>query len=222
MNLRKLIENVSFKSFAPDSTVRGKLGKTDLGILKVALMVAAIDGKVTGEEIEALRLLARTGFGLDEKGAEEAFAQAEHCAGYMLLTSDLALSDAELVEKFMAEACAVLPNGFAYMPVSDVRRAVVTWIALAMSDGDYSVRERLCIEALRQRFAELKANHIEMENRYWQGIPANVRCMFEEYPGSRLKLASKDFVGKVSALIAEFGGDDEARAALDSLIAHGE
>lgn len=34
MNLRKLIENVSFKSFAPDSTVRGKLGKTDLGILR--------------------------------------------------------------------------------------------------------------------------------------------------------------------------------------------
>lgn len=222
MNLKELIEGISFKSFGPDSKVRNKIGKTDLGILKVALMVAALDGKVSEEELEALRLLARKGFGYGEQAAEEAIEQAEHGAGYMLLTADLALSDAELVEKFMAEACAALPNGFAYMPVEDVRRAVLTWVALAMSDGDYSPREKLCIEALRLRFAELKANHIEMENRYWQGIPANVRCMFEEYPGSRLKLASKDFVGKVAALVAEFGDDEAARAALEALISHGE
>ena len=44
MNLGKLFENVTFKSFAPGSEVRGKLGKTDLGILKVSSLIAEFGG----------------------------------------------------------------------------------------------------------------------------------------------------------------------------------
>lgn len=222
MDIIKVMKGIVFKSTGKSSAVKAKLRKTDLGILKVALMVAALDGKVLESEYAAFRLLAKKGMGYSDEAAEAALREAMRSAGYMLLIASSGASLDDLVGEFMKEAEAVLPTGFAYLLVEDVRQAVVTWIAMAMSDGDYSLRERACVEALRLHFAELKATRIELENEYWRSLPASVRCIVEEYPGSRLKLVSKDFIGKVSAIVGEFGNSADAKRRLAALVARGE
>lgn len=221
MDIVKLIGGIVFRSVGKTGKAKEKLKKTDLGILKVALMVAALDGDVLPSEYEAFRVLATKGFGYTDEVAARALKDAMRSAGYLMLVAGRATNE-ELVREFISEANAVLPSGFAYLSVEDVRQAILTWIVMAMSDNDYSARERLCIEALRLRFAELKATRIERENEYWRSLPANVRCVVEEYPGSRIKLASKDFVGKVETIVAQFGGSVEARRKLASLVANGE
>lgn len=222
MDILKLLNGIVFRSVGKTARIRAKLKKTDLGILQVALMVSALDGVVLESEYAAFRLLARKGFGYSEAEVEYSLRQAMRPAGYMLLLASSGCSSETLAAEFMAEAKALLPSGFAYMSVKDVRQAVITWIAMAMSDGDYSERERMCIEALRLHFAELKASRIEKENEYWRSLPANVRCLVEEYPGSRLKLVSKDFVGKVAEIVKDFGGSADARRRLSALAENGE
>lgn len=221
MDLIKLIKSISFSSVGNAVKTRSKAKRADLGILKVALMVAALDGKVLDLEYEAFSLLACKSLGYTDKQAEAAMDQALRAAGYIMLQASR-MSDEELVKIFIREAELALPSGFANMAIEDIRRAIITWIAMAISDGDYSHRERICIEAVRQHFAELKAGRMELNNKYWQSVPANVRCIVEDYPGSRLKLASKDFVGKVETIVQQFGGTADAKRKLSSLIAKGE
>ena len=57
MNLTKLIGGFNFKKFS-------KASRTDLGVLKVAFMVAALDGEVTDAEYRALEALAFSGAGV--------------------------------------------------------------------------------------------------------------------------------------------------------------
>ena len=52
MNLTKLIGSFNFKKFS-------KASRTDFGVLKVAFMVAALDGEVTEAEYKALDALAK-------------------------------------------------------------------------------------------------------------------------------------------------------------------
>ena len=222
MVLLKFVGKYAFRSVGKTTAAKAKIKKADLGMLKVALMVAALDGKVLEEEYDAFRLLARNGFCYEDEAIENVLKDAMRSAGYMLLVAMRTTDDDELVAEFMAEAKAALPNGFAYMSVTDIRQAIVLWMAMAMSDRRYSRRERICIEALRLHFAELKASRIEMENEYWRSLPKNVRCVVEDYPGSRLKLASKDFVGKVEDIAARLGDTADAKARLSELIEKGE
>ncbi len=222
MNLTKLFNQIAFRSASRTPRAKAWIKRVDRGILEVSLMVAAIDGAVLPSEFKAFLLLARKGFGYSQEAAEEALRRSMHSAGYVLMLANREKTQEGFVKAFIEEARAALPRGFAYMKTEDVRQAIVCWIAMAMSDGDYSARERACIEALRMRFAELKARRIEKENEYWRAVPANVRCIVEDYPGSHLKLVSKDFVGKLATLIREFGGSAEAKRKLESLIATGE
>ena len=211
MNLTKLIGNFNFRKYS-------KASRTDFGVLKVAFMVAALDGEVTEAELRALDALAKKCRGYTPKTAEKALDEAMRSAGYLMLFGRRA-KDAALVEAFVREAQAALPDGFAYFSVEDVRRAVVTWIAMGMSDGDYSKREKKCIEALRKLFAELKIRRADLEAEKWTALSPSFRmgCV----PGgmrSTVELVSRDFVTRVEGLVAQYGDSADAAMALKTLI----
>ena len=208
MNLTKLIGSFNFKKF-------GKASRTDFGVLKVAFMVAALDGEVTDAEYKAFDALAKKCRGYTPRIASAALNEAMRSAGYLLLLARR-VKDDELVKAFVAEAQTVLPNGFAYLSIEDVRRAVVTWIAMAMSDGDYSAREKLCIEALRKLFAKIKVIRVLAEEERWLSISPELRS------GARgkgsVELVSRDFVDRVERLVAQYGDSAAAAKELRGLI----
>ena len=211
MNLTKLIRSFNFKKFS-------KASRTDFGVLKVAFMVAALDGEVTDAEYKALDALAKKCRGYTPKAAEKAFDDAMRSAGYLMLRSKRA-KDEDLIKAFIAEAQAALPMGFAYFSAEDVRRAVITWIAMGMSDGDYSAREKKCVEALRKLFAELKVGRIQAEEEQWLALAPAFRQACE--PGLRnatVELVSRDFVTRVESLVAQYGDSADAAKKLDELI----
>ena len=211
MNLNKLIRSFNFKKF-------GKASRTDFGVLKVAFMVAALDGEVSDAEYRALDALARKCRGYTPKVAAKALDEAMRSAGYLMLFAKRA-KDTALVEAFMAEAQAALPNGFAYFSVEDVRRAIVTWIAMGMSDGDYSAREKKCVEALLKHFAELKVRRTTAEADLI-GSPL-VSPAYRPVVGCASGWASwvpQNFARRVEQLVAEYGDKAEAERALKQLM----
>ena len=215
MNLTKLIGSFNFKKF-------GKASRTDFGVLKVAFMVAALDGEVTADEYAAFDALAKKCRGYTPKAAAEALNDAMRSAGYLLLLSKRVKKNADLVKAFVAEARAALPNGFAYLSLEDVRRAIVTWIMMGMSDGAYSVRERACIEALRKFFAERKVMKLEQEAEQWMALATDFRQTYGGnaawMSGGKVKLITKDFVHQVESLVSQYGDTADAAKELQGLI----
>ena len=211
MNLTKLIKSFNFKKLS-------KASRTDFGVLKVAFMVAALDGEVTDAEYKAFDALAKKCRGYTAKTAETALDEAMRSAGYLMLLSRRAKETA-LVKAFIAEAQTALPMGFAYFSVEDVRRAIVTWIAMGMSDGDYSAREKACIEALRKFFAELKVMRIQAEEEQWLSLaPAFRQACGTGVHGATVELVSRDFVTRVERLVSQYGDSAEAAKKLNELI----
>lgn len=212
MDLGKLFGSFKFRKL-------GKVGKTDFGVLKVAYMVAALDGEVSESEFKALDTLAKKCRGYTPKIAAQAIDEALRSAGYLMLLSKRE-KDAALVAAFVGEAKAALPNGFAYMAIEDVRRAVATWVAMGMSDGDYSAREKKCIEALRKHFAELKVEQAELELERWRALsPAFRQACDSSGCAATAKLVTRDFVTRVENLVAQYGDDAAAAKALEKLLA---
>ena len=121
----------------------------DYGILKVSMMIAAIDGKVLEREIATLRRLARRCVGWTEESCAAALKDALHSAGYILLQSGR-LKEKALIAEFVEEAKRVLPDSFAKSPKGKIRRAFVMWTAMAMSDLRYSLVERKTLLSLRK------------------------------------------------------------------------
>ena len=211
MNLTKLIKSFNFKKL-------GKASRTDFGVLKVAFMVAALDGEVADAEYKAFDALAKKCRGYTAKAAETALDEAMRSAGYLMLLSRRA-KEAALVKAFIAEAQSALPMGFAYFSAEDVRRAIVTWTAMGMSDGDYSAREKACVEALRKLFAELKVMRIQTEEEQWLSLAPTFRQACES--GARkatVELVSRDFVARVERLVSQYGDSAEAAEKLRELI----
>ena len=212
MNLSKLIESFKFKKFS-------KASRTDFGVLKVAYMVAALDGEITDAEYKALDAMAKKCRGYTPKAAAEAIDEAMRSAGYLMLLSRRKKDEA-LVKAFVSEAQAALPMGFAYLSIEDVRRAIVSWIAMGMSDGDYSARERKCIEALRKLFAELKVLRTMAAEEQWLAMaPAFRQAYAVGSSHAKVELVSRSFVSRLEELIAKYGDSAAATKELKSLIA---
>ena len=221
MNPLKFIAGLGLPSVGKAFGLRSRIGKTDLGVLKVAFMIAALDGEVSSAEYRAFDRLLKRCRGCTEKSAAAAFDEAMRSGGYLLLQASR-LGEAGLEKAFVAEARAALPDGFAYFEFEDVRRAMAIWIAMAMSDGDYSPRERRCIEALRRMLAEMRLRRArEMEDRALALSPAyrQVRGV----SGGRASAAptSRDAVARLERLMAKLGDSEDAARELKELIAGG-
>ena len=215
MKISKFVSDLKFRTVG--RLQAAKLGKTDFGIVKVAFMVAALDGEVTDAEYKAFDALAKKCRGYSAKAAAKALDEAMRSAGYLMLLSRRA-SDAELVKAFLEEAQAALPLGFAYLSIEEVRRAVVTWIAMGLSDGDYSKREKLCIEALRKFFAELKVMRLQAENERWLELAPAIETAYGRGSARTVELVSQEFVARVENLVAQYGDKAAAAKELQELI----
>ena len=222
MNIIGFLKTLKTKTV--DKVLGEKLSRTDLGVLKVAFMVAALDGDVTDDEYAAFSHLAKRCRGYTQEAEEMALEAAMRSAGYLMLLSRR-VDEAALVEAFVREAESALPGGFAYLSIEDVRRAVVTWIAMGMSDGDYSSRERACIEALRRRFAELKVTRSDIEAEQMAALTPAVRPFISEAFADnpfRVSLVTTAFSERVETLIGQLGDSDAAASELEGLIANGK
>ena len=215
MKISKFVSDLKFRTVG--RLQAAKLGKTDFGIVKVAFMVAALDGEVTDAEYKAFDALAKKCRGYSAKAAAKALDEAMRSAGYLMLLSRRA-SDAELVKAFLEEAQAALPLGFAYLSIEEVRRAVVTWIAMGLSDGDYSKREKLCIEALRKSFAEMKVLRFQAEEARWLELAPAIESAYDGKLPHTVELVSREFVARVEKLVSQYGDKAAAAKELQELI----
>ena len=204
MKLGKIVSGLMSRTVGCVKAAR--YGKVDLGIVKVALMVAALDGEVTEEEYKALDALLKKCRGYTKRAADEAMDEAMRSAGYLLLLGRRA-SDKAFVKAFVLEARKALPNGFEDLSAGEVRRAVVMWIAMGMSDGDYSPREKKCIAAIRKAFAEHKVR------RQQAAVDLSAQM-------SGVTMAvSSGFIVSAEELVAQYGDEAGAAKELEKLIA---
>ena len=217
MDIGKFVKGIKLKTVG--RVKAAKLSKIDFGIVKVAFMIAALDGEITEAEYKALDALLKKCRGYSKKAADTAMDEAMRSAGYLLLLGRRA-TDREFAKAFIAEARAALPNGFEYLSVEEVRRAVVTWIAMGMSDGDYSVREKKCIEALRKVFAENKVTRAQTAE-YSLASLASSLSMDYDFSSQMATGCSvtNDFVSQVERLVAQYGDEASAAKELEQLIA---
>lgn len=142
--LQKLLNGLKFEGLAEAGLVPAHLGELDAAVLKVAMMIAALDGNVTDAELKAFGRLAKKCRGYNAESAKTVFREGLKSAGYVELAART-LKDGELMKAFAGEVEGVLPSGFAFGEAKDIRRAFVMWMAMAMADGDYSASERKAI-----------------------------------------------------------------------------
>ena len=197
-----------------------RIGATDLGVLKVAFMVAALDGEVTEAEYETFGRLAKKCRGYTPESADRALKAAMRSAGYLMILSKRE-KDAKLVKAFVVEAQEALPQGFAGFSMAEVKRAIVLWVAMGMSDGDYSSRERKGIEALRRQFAEFRVTKSLEDEERWRSLASDGFSMggaLDPGSGGPVEPVGRDFVHEVETLMSQFGDSADAVRALKDLI----
>lgn len=149
--VERVLTGLKFNYLKDDES---ELGQVDFGVLTVAMMVASLDGVIEQTELKAFSKLSdQCRVGAGEKAAR--YESALHSAGYMLLVSRSGASQKAIVQAFVAEAEKVLPAGFAGGKGEDIRRALVIWITMGLSDGQFSGIERACIMAFCARVAEI-------------------------------------------------------------------
>ena len=147
----RIVSGLRFNYLKEDDS---DLGKVDFGVLTVAMMVAALDGVIQPDELKAFSKLAeKCRVSKGERATH--YNAALHSTGYMLLLARSGMSRRALSLVFLDEAERVLPMGFAGGKAEDIRRALVLWVSMGLSDGEFSGVERASVEAFCARVAEI-------------------------------------------------------------------
>lgn len=214
----KLLSGLKFEGLAKVGLAADRFSRVDFGILQVAMMISALDGDVREDELAAFGKLAKKCVGYTEASAAKAFRAGLHAAGYLELQAHR-LNEKPLIAEFVAEAEAVLPDGFVTGRAEPVRRAFVMWLAMAMSDGDYSPVERKAITALLKRFGEIMAERDEQERSMWREIaPAYAVAYSDDRKTFESRQApTGDFMSKAEALLGKLRREATAAVALKEL-----
>ena len=163
----RIVSGLKFNYLKEDDS---ELGRVDFGVLTVAMMIAALDGVVQPDEFKAFsRLAEKCRVSKGEKAAR--YSSALHSAGYMLLLARSGMSKRALSLVFLDEAERVLPMGFAGGKAEDVRRALVLWVTMGLSDGEFSGVERAAVESFCARVAEIMQKRRDCrKDRLWLGL----------------------------------------------------
>ena len=172
---RKIIAAFKFNYLKEDDS---ELGKVDFGVLTVAMMVAALDGVILPAELVAFQKLAKKCRVSDGERAAY-YESALHSAGYILLMSRSGLSEKALVAAFTKEAAKVLPKGFTGGRPEDIRRALVIWVTMGESDGDFCGVERKCVDAVRAQAAEIMRRRRDCKEELWRNLNPAFRVAYE-------------------------------------------
>ena len=125
-----------------------KMNKAELAVLRVSMLVAALDGDVCKEELEEFQKLAKECEGYSEAEVKKAFSDTLRAAGYLMLLARVA-EQSSILDAFIVEAETILPAIADFGPVG-INDAVEVWTGMAKADGDFSEIERLAIESLEK------------------------------------------------------------------------
>ena len=196
----RILSGLKFNYLKEDDS---ELGKADFGVLTVAMMVAALDGVIEQAELKAFSKLAeQCRVSKGERAAH--YNAALHSAGYMLLLARSGMSRRALSLVFLDEAERVLPMGFAGGKAEDIRRALVLWVSMGLSDGEFSGVERDCIRAFCDRIAEImqKRRNCKRE-KLWFGLrPAASASDPRKAKGESKADATADWLAKAEVVVA--------------------
>ena len=195
-----------------------KLGNVDSAVLKVAMMVSALDGDVSKDELDAFGKLARQCRGYSAEEADKVFDAGLRSAGYIALQAKR-LPEKKLVNLFLAEANEAMPDGFALANPEDVRRAFVMWVTMSLADGAFSPIERKAIDAFRKHLdAITNCVNAYNESRGSTYSPACLHAFVIEDANFRFKSATTDtFMANVEKLVAKLNREATAEAAAKEL-----
>lgn len=121
---------------------RGTLGVA-FAVLRAMMMMAAVDGEITREELSLYRQLAEEFHDVDAESFEEQWEQSVRAMAYMGFLSEV-VSPEELAGEFARE----VRSGFADVAEITTAHVQTALERMAVADGLYSRIERDCIAAL--------------------------------------------------------------------------
>ena len=222
----KLFSAMKFESLAYVGREPDRIGRLDAAILKVAMLVAALDGNLTDDEISAFGKLARKCRGATPESVEEVLDEGLRAAGYILIQARR-LGERALIAKFAEEVRKAMPDGFSYGDERDVRRALVMWISMAMSDSDFSGIERKCLEIVRREIADAMHEHDEADAKTWREVsPAFAVAYVSEGKALPGRMAPDGvFMDRAEVLLAKLRRESSAAEAarqLKELVVNGK
>lgn len=198
----KFLSGLKFEYLKEDDS---ELGEVDFGVLTVAMMVSALDGVIQPSELKAFDKLAKQCRVSDGERAAR-YESALHCAGYMMLVSRSGASKRAIVDAFVREAEKALPRGFVGGKAEDIRRALVIWVMMGVSDGNFCGLERACVEAFRDKAAEImRRRRRDGQEKLWMNLnPAFLSACRRGRKSSGAKDASfdGDVINRVEQLVA--------------------
>lgn len=157
MGLTAFLEKVTagfVRTLTETAKVPSVADRLDVAVAEIALAIAALDGTVLPEEFAAYRWIVGRCPGFSEDGKRSHLDDAVARAGRLLMMAQVgAYSEAERLAAFGDLVNEAMPEGFTDRTRTDVRRAFVLWLSMALSDGGYSGIERQAVELLRKCLA---------------------------------------------------------------------
>jgi len=139
-----------------------ELAALDCGILKVALMIAALDGEILPVEYAAFEPLVEACRGRRTCDAKASIDKLLTKAGRVLVMAQVGTYSVEQrLAAFRELAREALPNGFKDGSMADLRRAFALWQVMAMSDGEVSDLERQALKLLLAKFAGVTGEAVD-------------------------------------------------------------
>lgn len=134
-------------------------GNKDACVLKISLMVAALDGVVADEELHEVQALLAEKV-KSEETRKTLWAECLRCAGYVLLLAKIFSRD-ELVSAFVQESLDILIPELPSLEPDVINQAFDAWTAVAKSDGDFCALEMDALAALRKAVQEQQTRLLE-------------------------------------------------------------
>jgi len=192
---------------------RNKTTMSDLNfsVIYVGLLIAAIDGTVSDEELTLLHDFANEcGFSLDDDEAKQGLDRAIRNAGYLSLMSRISVySEDDRLKAFVKAVDAGLPHDFVSSTREDLVFAFTFWTALAMTDGDFSATEKKALEVLKSHFdmsRAIKRNAETLLTRQAFAFSKDYTRIQEYLVGAPEPfLQNEDFTARAEKMLREIG-----------------
>jgi len=209
---------------------RREVAALDSGVLKIAVMIAALDGEILPGEYAAFEPLLKSCRGYGHCSAAATFEKLLEGAGRVLMMAQAGRhSDEERLAVFKKLALEALPVGFKEGSMADLRRAFALWQVMAMSDGSVSDLERAALKLLLTEFAGVSADELakpcrrggsprqdEDVSRLSQTRRAAASTLEE---AELTMLLEEDFLTKVEQTVHGLADPATRKAAQDELLA---
>lgn len=155
------------KNFFATLTGANRFSKENVLLLKTALMLSAVDGEVSDEEVACFKEYAETCRGYNGKSFDMLWEKALRSAGYLLLQSRFLAPD-KLVALFVSEAREDFVDSLVLETREEREKALAFLEQMAQADGEYSQIERASLEALTAAVKE--AHDLALAARYPRAV----------------------------------------------------